>query len=420
MMRTIGVVLAAGLVGLGLAGCGDDGDGDTSGVTSTTEPATQGEAPANGSTTTATPAGEVPLDRIQIAATPVAEVDSPTALVVRPGSPTMYVAERAGRVRPVTVSGASGERSYEVGDPVLDISADVVADGERGLLDIEFSEDGGTLYVHYSLAPNGDTRVAAYTMAGDDVDTGSYRELLTVEDPFPNHNGGEMEIGPDGYLYIALGDGGGGGDPEGNGQDTQALLGKILRIDPANPSDGQAYGIPSDNPFADGDGGRPEVWLYGARNPWRFSFDRATGDLWIGDVGQNEWEEIDQLPAADGGGRGANLGWNEMEATHPFEGGSNPDGGVLPVFEYSHSEGCSVTGGVVYRGSAITGLEGAYLFGDYCQGDLRGLRVRDGQVTEEHTFDAHVDELVSFAEDADGEVYALSLRGGIYRLDAAG
>ena len=420
MMRTIGVVLAAGLVGLGLAGCGDDGDGDTSGVTSMTEPATKGESPANGSTTTATPAGEVPLDRIQIAATPVAEVDSPTALVVRPGSPTMYVAERAGRVRPVTVSGAGGDRSYEVGDPVLDISADVVADGERGLLDIEFSEDGGTLYVHYSLAPNGDTRVAAYTMAGDDVETGSYRELLTVEDPFPNHNGGEMEIGPDGYLYIALGDGGGGGDPEGNGQDTQALLGKILRIDPENPSDGQAYGIPPDNPFADGDGGRPEVWLYGARNPWRFSFDRATGDLWIGDVGQNEWEEIDQLPAADGGGRGANLGWNEMEATHPFEGGSNPDGGVLPVFEYSHSEGCSVTGGVVYRGSAIAGLEGAYLFGDYCQGDLRALRVRNGQVIEERTFDAHVDRLVSFAEDADGEVYVLSLQGGIYRLDAAG
>jgi glucose/arabinose dehydrogenase len=303
---------------------------------------------------------------------------------------------------------------------VLDISADVVADGERGLLDIEFSDDGGTLYVHYSLAPSGDTRVAAYTMAGDDVDTGSYRELLAVEDPYPNHNGGEMEIGPDGFLYIALGDGGGGGDPEGNGQDTQALLGKILRIDPGSPSGSQAYGIPPDNPFEDGGGGRPEVWLYGVRNPWRFSFDRATEDLWIGDVGQNQWEEIDLLPAAAGGGRGANLGWNEMEATHPFEGGSNPEGGVLPVFEYSHDEGCSVTGGVVYRGSAIPGLAGAYLFGDYCQGDVRALRARDGQVTEDRTFDAHVDQLVSFAEDADGEVYALSLLGGIYRLDAAG
>jgi glucose/arabinose dehydrogenase len=417
MMRAIGVVLAAGLVGLGLAGCGDD-DGGASGVTTTERPATESEPPAGDSTTA--PAAESPLDGIEITATPVAQLDSPTALVVRPGSQMMYVAERAGRVRPVTVTGTGPDRTYQVGDPVLDISANVVADGERGLLDIEFSDDGGTLYVHYSLAPSGDARVAAYTMAGDDVDTGSYRELLAVEDPFPNHNGGEMEFGPDGYLYIALGDGGGGGDPEGNGQDTQALLGKILRIDPANPSGGQEYGIPADNPFADGEGGRPEVWLYGVRNPWRFSFDRTNGDLWIGDVGQNEWEEIDQLPAAAGGGRGANLGWNEMEATHPYEGGSNPDGGVLPVFEYSHDEGCSVTGGVVYRGSAIPGLAGAYLFSDYCQGDVRALRVRDGQVTEERRFDAHVDQLVAFAEDADGEVYALSLLGGIYRLDPAG
>ncbi|MGH9192380.1 MAG: PQQ-dependent sugar dehydrogenase [Acidimicrobiales bacterium] len=420
MMREIRVVLVAGLVGLGLAGCGDDGDGDASGETTTTEdPATGGEPPTNGSTATTASAAEAPLDQIEIEPTPVAEVDSPTALVVRPGSPTLYVSERAGRVRPVTVAGAGPDRSYDVGEPVLDISADVVADGERGLLDIDFSGDGSTLYVHYSLAPSGDTRVAAYTMAGDDVDVGSSRELLAVGQPFPNHNGGEIETGPDGHLYIGLGDGGSGGDPEGNGQDTEALLGKILRIDPASPSGGQAYGIPADNPFADG-GGRPEVWLYGVRNPWRFSFDRATGDLWIGDVGQNEWEEIDQLPAATGAGRGANLGWNEMEATHPFEGGSNPEGGVLPVFEYSHDEGCSVTGGVVYRGSAIAGLGGAYLFGDYCQGDVRALRVRDGQVTEERTFDAHVDELVSFAEDADGEVYALSLQGGIYRLDAAG
>jgi glucose/arabinose dehydrogenase len=419
MMRAIGVVLAAGLVGLGLAGCGGDDDGAASGVTTTEPPAAQGEPPGTDSTSGA-PAAESPLDGIEITATPVAQVDSPTALVVRPGSQTMYVAERAGRVRPVTVVGTGPDRTYQVGDPVLDISDNVVADGERGLLDIVFSPDGGTLYVHYSLAPSGDARVAAYTMAGDEVDTGSYRELLAVEDPFPNHNGGEMEFGPDGYLYIGLGDGGGGGDPEGNGQDTQALLGKILRIDPASPSGDQEYGIPPDNPFADGAGGRPEVWLYGVRNPWRFSFDRANGDLWIGDVGQNEWEEIDQLQAAAGGGRGANLGWNELEATHSFEGGSNPDGGVLPVFEYSHDEGCSVTGGVVYRGSAIPGLGGAYLFGDYCQGDVRGLRVRDGQVTEQRTFDAHVDQLVSFAEDSAGEVYALSLLGGIYRLDAAG
>ncbi len=421
MMRAIGVVLAAGLMGLGMVGCGDDGDGDASGLTTTTADASTGGQPSTGGSTTTGPgAGEAPLDGIEIAATPVAQVESPTSLVTRPGSATLYVAERPGRVRPVTVTGAGNDRHYEVGEPVLDISDDVVVDGERGLLDIEFSPDGGTLYVHYSLAPNGEARVAAYTMAGDEVDTGSYRELLTIEDPYANHNGGELEMGPDGYLYIALGDGGGAGDPEGNGQDTQALLGKLLRIDPSRSSGDQEYSIPSDNPFADGGGGRPEVWLYGVRNPWRFSFDRATGDLWIGDVGQGQWEEVDLLPAADGDGRGANLGWNEMEGTHSYAGGSNPEGGVLPVFEYSHDEGCSITGGVVYRGSAIRGLGGAYLFGDYCQGDLRALRVRNGEVSEERTFDAHVDQLVSFAEDADGEVYALSLEGGIYRLDAAG
>ena len=421
MMRAIGVVLAAGLVGLGLPGCGDDGDGDASGVTTTTDgPATGGEPSTSGSTTAA-PAAEAPLEGIEIAATPVAEVDSPTALVVRPGSPTMYVAERAGRVRPVTVTGAGRDRTYAVGDPVLDISADVVADGERGLLDIEFSDDGGTLYVHYSLAPSGDTRVAAYTMAGDDVDTGSYRELLAVEDPYPNHNGGEMEIGPDGFLYIALGDGGGGGDPEGNGQDTQALLGKILRIDPGQSDRRPGLRHSRRQPVRGRRAWAPRgVALRACATRGASASTAPPSDLWIGDVGQDQWEEIDLLPAAAGGGRGANLGWNEMEATHPFEGGSNPEGGVLPVFEYTHDEGCSVTGGVVYRGSAIPGLAGAYLFGDYCQGDVRALRVRDGQMTEDRTFDAHVDQLVSFAEDADGEVYALSLLGGIYRLDAAG
>jgi glucose/arabinose dehydrogenase len=296
----------------------------------------------------------------------------------------------------------------------------VVTDVEQGLLGIEFSPDGGTLYVSYSLAPDGDSRVDAYTMAGDEVDTGSRRELLAVEQPYANHNGGDLAIGPDGYLYIGLGDGGSGGDPEGNGQDTQVLLGKILRVDPDRPADGKEYGIPADNPFADGADGAPEVWLYGVRNPWRFSFDAETGDLWIADVGQESIEEIDLLPAADGGGKGANLGWNEMEGAHPFEDGTNPDGGVLPLFEFDHGDGgCAVTGGVVYRGTAIPELAGAYLFTDYCDGRLRGVRAGDGQVVEEHTFDAEGTELVSFGEDAEGEVYVLSLDGTIYRVEAA-
>ncbi|MDD9370881.1 MAG: PQQ-dependent sugar dehydrogenase, partial [Acidimicrobiales bacterium] len=359
------------------------------------------------------PDGAAPLADIELTLTEVAEADSPTALVARAGTDTVYVAERAGRVRPLAADGTLGE-------PILDISDDVVTDVEQGLLGIEFSPDGGTLYVSYSVAPDGDTRVDAYTMASDEVDLASRRELLAVEQPFANHNGGDLAIGPDGYLYIGLGDGGDAGDPEGNGQNTQALLGKILRIDPSRPGDGTEYAIPADNPFADGQDGAPEVWLYGVRNPWRFSFDAETGDLWIADVGQESVEEIDLLPAADGGGSGANLGWNEMEGAHPYDGGSNPEGAILPLFEFDHSDGgCAITGGVVYRGSAIPQLAGAYLFSDYCDGRIRAVRAADGVVVEERIFDAEGTELVSFGEDAQGEVYALSLDGTIYRIDAA-
>jgi glucose/arabinose dehydrogenase len=246
----------------------------------------------------------------------------------------------------------------------------------------------------------------------------SRRSILSVEQPYPNHNGGEIEFGPDGYFYIGLGDGGDAGDPEGNGQNTEVLLGKILRIDPLNPGNGQEYSIPSDNPFADGDGGAPEVWLYGARNPWRFSFDAETDDLWVADVGQNEWEEIDLLPAADGGGKGANLGWDRMEGTHSFEG-DEPDDDVLPVYEYSHDDGCSVTGGVVYRGSAVPELAGAYLFSDFCQGTLRAIRVAGGELADERVFDAETSSASSFGVDAAGDVYVASLEGPIYRIDPA-
>jgi glucose/arabinose dehydrogenase len=242
--------------------------------------------------------------------------------------------------------------------------------------------------------------------------------VLAVDQPFANHNGGDVEFGPDGYLYFGLGDGGSAGDPEGNGQDPSTLLGSMLRIDPQGTLDGdEPYAIPGDNPFADGDAGEPEVWLYGLRNPWRFSFDPATDDLWIADVGQNAWEEINRLPAADGGGRGANLGWNELEGTHSFEG-VNPDDGVLPVFEYPHDDGgCSVTGGVVYRGNAIAGLAGAYLFGDLCNPTLRALDVSGDEPREVSFDDSEVGNLVSFGQDNDGEVYAVSLDGPIYRLD---
>lgn len=398
---------AAALVSLAAAlfavACGGDDDGDLSATTTT--------RPPEGAT--ALPPGAAPLADVELRLVEVAEADAPTDLVPRPGTDTLYVAERPGRV--VTLTDGT------LGDPVLDISDDVVTDVEQGLLGIEFSPDGGTLYVNYSLAPGGDTRVDAYTMTGDVADPGSRRELLAVDQPYANHNGGDLAIGPDGYLYIALGDGGSAGDPEGNAQDTGALLGKVLRIDPSQPGGGRAYTVPDDNPFADGSGGAPEVWLYGVRNPWRISFDAETGDLWIADVGQNAFEEIDLLPAAEGGGGGANLGWDEMEGAHPYEGGSNPEGAVLPVFEYDRSGGgCSITGGVVYRGEAIPELTGAYLFTDYCAGQIRALRADGGQTVDDRTFDAEASEPVAFGVDSAGEVYVLSLAGPIHRIESAG
>lgn len=401
MRRAAALLCAAALVA---SACGGDDDDEPSlSATTTTAPAG----------TVDLPPGAGPLADIELTLTEVAEAASPTALIARAGTETVYVAERSGRVRPLT--------GDTLGEPMLDISDDVVTDSEQGLLGIEFSPDGATLYVSYSIAPDGDTRVDAYAITGDEVDLASRRELLAVEQPYDNHNGGDLAIGPDGYLYIGLGDGGSGGDPEGNGQNTDVLLGKILRIDPSQPGDGTEYAIPADNPFADGEGGAPEIWLYGVRNPWRFSFDAETGDLWIADVGQESIEEIDLLPATQGGGKGANLGWNEMEGAHPFEGGTNPEGGVLPLFEFDHSDGgCAITGGVVYRGAAIPELTGAYLFSDYCDGRIRAVRAADGVVVEEHVFDAEGSELVSFGEDARGEIYVLSLDGTIYRIDAAG
>jgi len=395
-----------GLVLVLASACGDDDGRDDQATPTSEEGSTTGSPGENPSTLE-----EAPLDSIDVALTQVAEADTPTSLVARPGSDTLYVSERAGRVRPMV--------DFQLGDPIVDIVDEVVTNSEQGLLDLEFSPDGNTLYLSYNVPPDGDTRIAAYTMNGDTVDPDSRRELLAVDQPFPNHKGGDIEIGPDGFLYIGLGDGGAGGDPLGNGQNTNVLLGKILRIDPTQPADGKQYGIPPGNPFANGQDGAPEVWAYGLRNPWRFTFDPRNDDLWIADVGQGNWEEIDLLPSASGGGAGANLGWNQMEGTHSFEGGSNPEGGVLPIFEYDHDQGCSITGGVVYRGTGVPGLAGAYLFTDYCNGTIQAVRAQDGAVSEQRVFDAQEASLVAFGEDAAGEVYVMSLDGPIYRLDAA-
>jgi glucose/arabinose dehydrogenase len=238
---------------------------------------------------------------------------------------------------------------------------------------------------------------------------------MTVDQPYSNHNGGNLVFGPDNLLYIGLGDGGSAGDPSGNAQNLNVLLGKMLRINP-RPSGNAQYSVPSTNPFVNRAGARPEVWMYGLRNPWRYSFDRATGDMWIGDVGQNAWEEVDYAKAGRGG---INWGWDRREATHPFEG-TAPPGAVDPIFETSHTDGyCSVIGGYVYRGSAIPNLRGAYLFSDNCKGDLLALTQRNGKLVSEGPLHVAAAAPTSFGEDANGELYVLSLGGPIYRIDPA-
>jgi glucose/arabinose dehydrogenase len=281
-----------------------------------------------------------------------------------------------------------------------------------------FSSDGRALYVFFNRDPDGHTELQRFDL-GDRATAGPDDGLVLrrFDKDFPNHNGGQLALGPDGFLYLGLGDGGGADDPDGHGQDLDQYLGKILRIDPDGDASGH-YAIPPDNPYADG-GGKPEIWASGLRNPWRFSFDRSTGDLWIADVGQGEWEELDRLPATSGrgAGRGANLGWDQMEGSHPHDGGSNPKGAVLPIFEYDHGDGsCAVVGGYVYRGAALPTLAGAYLFTDYCRPGIRAITVAGDHVAEERTFDLPVEQVQSFGEDADGEVYLLLAAGDVLRL----
>jgi glucose/arabinose dehydrogenase len=328
-------------------------------------------------------------------------------MAIRAGDEALYIAEKTGRVRAI--------RNGRVDqDPVLDISGTVSLGSEQGLLGLAFSPDGGFLYVNYTDTV-GDTRVVEYEMGDRRAQTGSAREVLSVNQPFSNHNGGNLVFGPDGYLYIGLGDGGSGGDPQGNGQSLSTRLGKMLRIDP-RPSDGGQFGVPGDNPFRGREGAEPLIWAYGLRNPWRYSFDRETGDLWIGDVGQNSLEEVDFQPADSKGGE--NYGWNALEGSQPYAGGA-PDDVVSPVEEYPTGEGCAVTGGYVYRGLAIPNLYGAYLYGDFCAGFVRGLVLKGRNVDQRREFGINVSSLASFGEDQDGELYLLSLGGEVFRLEPA-
>jgi glucose/arabinose dehydrogenase len=336
----------------------------------------------------------------------IATLEQPVAFAVRKGDQAFYVAEKTGKVMAIRNGRVDAA-------PVLDLSGQVSLGGEQGLLGLAFSPDGRYLYVNYTDL-NGDTRVIEYVMKGGRADTDSRRQVLFVHQPFTNHNGGDLVFGPDGYLYIGLGDGGSEGDPMNEGQRLDTLLAKMLRIDP-RPSGGQPYGIPRDNPFVGHAGARPEIWAYGLRNPWRYRFDRQTDDLWIGDVGQNMWEEIDFQPAGSKGGE--NYGWNRMEGNHPYSGRATSSM-IRPVYEYSHQGGaCAVVGGYVYRGSRIPALRGAYLLGDDCVGPIVALAAVNGRVVQRRTLPISVQSLSSFGEDQNGELYALSLSGPVYRID---
>ena len=327
----------------------------------------------------------------------------------------LFVVEKTGGIRIV-------KDGIPLPDPFLDLSAQVSSGSEQGLLGLAFDPDyatSGMFVVHYTdLA--GNTALSRFRVSADPdrADPASEQVILTASQPFPNHNGGQVAFGPDGFLYLGLGDGGSGGDPTNRAQDLSDLLGSILRIDARA---GDPYAVPADNPFVAEPNARPEVWSYGLRNPWRFSFDRANGDLYIADVGQSRSEEIDVSPAAEGGGKGLNYGWNVMEGAHCFAAaGCDQAGLTLPVLEYDHSQGCSITGGYVYRGSAIPVLQGHYFYADLCQRWVRSFRYSGGVVTEEHSWPtlSPGGSITSFGEDPAGELYILEAEGRVSRFVA--
>ncbi|WP_344535183.1 PQQ-dependent sugar dehydrogenase [Streptomyces albiaxialis] len=339
-----------------------------------------------------------------VALSKVATAKNPTAGTAGPDG-TVWIAERPGTVRVLSDKG--------LGDPVLDITKETTNDGERGLLGLAFDPEFEHLYIAFTNL-EGTSTVDEFAVKGGEVQKDTRRTVLTQEQPYANHNGGDLAFGPDGMLYIAFGDGGSGGDPHDNGQNLGTFLGKMLRIDPGK---GDPYAIPEGNPFADKPGAKPEIWAYGLRNPWRFSFDAAKGDMLIGDVGQSKREEIDWAPAKSGGGE--NYGWSRMEGTLAFNG-EEPENHVPPVFEYDHTPSrCSVTGGYVYRGQKVKALKGKYVFSDYCEGDIRALSMKNGQVTGETNLGVNGGEVVAFAQGGDKELYALAIGGDIYRLDPA-
>lgn len=327
--------------------------------------------------------------------------------ITHAGDNRLFITQQSGQIR-------IWDGTRLLPTPFLDVSSLITTGGERGLLSVAFHPryaQNGFFYVNYTDR-NGDTVVARYSVSPTDpnrADPNSSVPLLHIAQPFSNHNGGQLQFGPDGYLYIGMGDGGSGGDPGNRAQNMNELLGKMLRID----VNAATYAVPPSNPFVNRSGIRPEIWASGLRNPWRFSFDRASGDLWIADVGQGQWEEINFQPATSIGGE--NYGWRRMEGTHCFSPTTNCADVTLvtPVVEYDHSDGaCSVTGGYVYRGTRYPRLNGVYVYGDFCNGRIWGAtRDANGTVTTRELFDAPF-FISTFGEDLQGELYVADYQGG--------
>ena len=381
--------------------------------------ASRGTDPSAAASEPAASVGPVDLDlsRISVTLEAFATVPGPALAMAAPddGTGRLFVATQDGFIFLVSSDGEVAAT------PMVDLRKQITSGGERGLLGIALHPtfpDDPRVFVDYTDT-NGDTVVASLTLASGDenrFDLDSHRRVVFVDQPYPNHNGGAVAFGPDGYLYVSLGDGGSGGDPHDNGQRLDTLLGKILRIDVDAEQADRAYAIPDDNPYASG-GGEPEIWLSGLRNPWRMSFDRDAGDLWIGDVGQGAWEEVDVATAGTGG---QNFGWSVMEGAHCYDADPCPDDGLtMPVSEYGRDQGCTVIGGNVYRGAQYAFLRGAYLFADFCSGHIFAIDSAVRELTDPTVVGSGSNQIAAWGEDVAGELYALALEGTLSRVVAA-